>query len=80
MEAAGDHEMEDEPEIVVEAESDALADATEFADGVAFGGGNGRVGGAEEEWATDADVLETLADDAGFQCGEVSGDVGEFGH
>ena len=49
MEAAGDHEVEDEEEFVVEDEDDALADAAEGADGLAFDGGDGRDGGAEEE-------------------------------
>jgi hypothetical protein len=29
--------VEDKPKIIVEAEGDAFSDATEFADGVAFG-------------------------------------------
>ena len=36
VEAAGDHEVKDEPEAVVEFDGDAFADAAEGADGVAF--------------------------------------------
>jgi hypothetical protein len=41
VQATGDHEMQDQPEAVVRAisdtDGDALADAAEFADGLAFG-------------------------------------------
>jgi hypothetical protein len=80
VEAAGDHEMKDEPEAVVEFEDDAFADAVEFADGVVFDLFDGGLDGAEEEWAGDADVGEGLAYDAGFEGGEVGRDVGEFRH
>ena len=56
MEAAGDHEMKDEPEAVVELEDDAFADAVEGADGVVFGLFDAGLDGAEEEGAGDAEV------------------------
>src|SRR5215469_4145554 len=80
VQAAGDHEVKNQPEIVVETNGDALADPAERADGVAFGGREGLVGGAEEKGAVEADVLERLIEDAGLERGEVGGDVGEFGH
>ncbi len=72
--------MKNEPEIAVEAEGDAFADAAEFADGEAVDGGDGRLRGAEKEQAGDADAVERLVEDAWFEGGEVGGDVGEFGH
>jgi hypothetical protein len=39
VETAGDHQVEDEPDVVVHADGDALADAAELADFVAFGFG-----------------------------------------
>ncbi len=39
-----------------------------------------RVDGAEEEYARDANALERLAEDAGFEGGDVGGDVGQFRH
>jgi hypothetical protein len=56
VEAAGDHEVEDEPETVVELDGDAFADAVKLADGVAFYLFDGWLHGAEEEWAGYADV------------------------
>jgi hypothetical protein len=67
--AAGDYEVEDEPEAVVELDGDAFANAAEGCDGVAFDVFDARLDGAEEEWAGDADVVEGLAYDAGFEGG-----------
>ena len=56
VEAAGDHEMKDEPEAVVELEDDAFADAVEGADGVVFGLFDAGLDGAEEEGACYAEL------------------------
>jgi len=80
VQATGDHEVQDKPEIVVETDGDALGDAAERADGVAFGGREGLVGGAEEKGAVETDVFERLIEDAGLKGSEVGGDVGKFGH
>src|SRR5215469_8326977 len=80
VETTGDHEMEDEPDVVVEADRDTLADAAKLADSVAFDAGDRRSYRAKDECAGDADVLEGLADDALFEGGDVGGDVGQFGH
>ena len=80
VQAAGNHQMKDQPEIVVEADGDAFADATKFADGEAVDGGDGGLRGAEKKQAGDADALERLVEDARFEGGEIGGDVGEFGH
>jgi hypothetical protein len=61
-------------------DGDALADAADFADGAAFSGFDGRVGGAQDEDAVQADTFEWLAEDSGLERGDVGGDVGELGH
>ena len=63
-----------------EAEDDALADAAERADCLAFDGLDARDGGAKKEGRGDAQVFERLADHAGLEGREVGGDVGELGH
>jgi hypothetical protein len=68
--------MEDEEEAVVELEDDAFADASEGGDGVAFKVFDTWLDGAEEEGASDADVVERLTDDARGEGGEVGGDIG----
>ena len=80
VEAAGDHEVEDQPEMVIEAEGDALADAAELVDGTSFGGGERWLDGAEEERAGEADALKSTADYARFERVDVGGDVGELRH
>jgi len=65
VEAAGDHEMEDEPDAVIELEDDAFADAVQRAHGVAFYVFDARLYGAEKEGAGDAELGEGLANDAG---------------
>ena len=80
VESAGDHEVEDEPEAVVEFDGDTFADAMEGTYGVAFDVFDSRLDGAEEERAGYPDLGEGLAYDARLEGGEVGGDVGKFGH
>jgi hypothetical protein len=61
VEAAGDHEVKDQPEAVVELDGDAFADEVEGRDGAAFDFFDPWLYGAEEEWAGYADVGEGLA-------------------
>ena len=76
MEAPRDHEVQDEPEAVVEFDGDTFADAVEGCDGVAFDVFDAWLYGSEEEWAGYADVGEGLAYYAWLEGGEVGGDVG----
>jgi hypothetical protein len=76
VEAAGDHEVEDEPEAVVEFDGDAFADAVQGTDVVAFEFFDGWVDCAEQEGAGYAEVGEGLAYDAWLEGGEVGGDIG----
>jgi hypothetical protein len=80
VKAAGNNEVQDEPEVAVNSNGDAFANAAEFADDTAFGVGEWRLDGAKEERTRDSNALERLTNDAGFEGGEVGGDIGEFGH
>lgn len=80
VKAARDHQMEDEPEAVFEADTDAFAEAADLEDFLAGGGAEGRSCSAQEERADDADRFEGLAEDAGFEGFDVNSDVGKFGH
>lgn len=80
VKAAGDHEVNDKPEIAIDADSDALADAAELANGAAFDGGDGRVDCAQDEDALQTHALKSLAEDARHERSEVRGDVGQLGH
>src|SRR6202790_4030579 len=72
--------MEDEPEIVFEADADAFSQAAELDDFFARGVGERRICGAKEKRADDAHGFEGLTEDAGFEGFDVNGDVREFGH
>jgi len=80
MESAGDHQMKDQPEIVIHADRNALAYASQFADDATFRVGKRRLGGSQEESALQAYTFEGLADYSGFQCGDIGSDVGQFWH
>jgi len=80
METAGNHEMEDEPEVVFKANADAFAKAAEAQDFLAEGRGERRSGGTEQKRAGNAHGFEGLLEDAHLEGFEIDGDVGEFGH
>ena len=72
--------MQDEPEVVVQAERDALAEAAQAADVTAVRCGERRVHGAQEERAGQTHALERPIQDAPFQRLEVERDVGQLRH
>ena len=80
VKASGDHEMEDKPEAVFEADADAFAEPAELEDFFAESAGERRVRCAQEEGTDDADRFESLAKNAGFEGFDVDGDIGEFRH
>ena len=80
--------MDDEPETAVwthirsgvDPDGDALSDAAELTDRVAFDSGDRRVGGAQDEDTPQADTLELCPKNARLKRSEIRGDVGEFRH
>jgi hypothetical protein len=80
VKAAGDHEMEDQPEAVFEADADTFAEAAELEDFFAGGVGERRVCCAQEKGTDDADGFESLAKDARFEGLDVNSDVWELRH
>ncbi len=60
-EAAGNHQVQDQPKVAVEADRDAFADPPQLADSFALGGLNGRFGGSQQKRARDANPLEGFA-------------------
>ena len=75
---AGDHQVNDQEEVVVEHEHDALADAAHAADDLAVSGVERRIDGAQDERAEEPDPLEAPADDVRGQRFDVDDDVGQF--
>ncbi len=80
VQASRDHQVQHQPEVAVEAESNPLSDATELPHGAALGAGQRRLRGSQQERARHPDMLKHLADHPRFESGEVGRDVGQFGH
>ena len=80
VQAAGDHEMDHEPETAFETDGDALADAAQSPYGAPFDGGDGRVGGAQHKNTLQAHAFQRSPEDARLERGEIRGDVGQFRH
>jgi hypothetical protein len=80
VQAAGNHEMKDEPEVVFEADADAFSEAAQTQNLFADGAVERRGRGAQEKWADDANAFERLAENALLKRFDVDDDVGQFGH
>ncbi len=80
VEAAGDHEVQDQPQIAVHTDGDPFADTAQLADGASFNRGKGRIDGAQQEDRGEAHAFQRLADDARLQCRDVGGDVRQLRH
>ena len=70
MKAAGDHQVEHEPEIVVEADGDAFADAAQAGHFAALDGAERRIDSAQQERAGDAHRERRATDYAGLEGAE----------
>ena len=80
MEAAGDHQVQHQPEIAFDADGDALADAAHGNDLLALDRAQRRIDGAQQEDRAEPHPLERLAENASLDGGDVGGDVGQFRH
>ena len=80
VQAAGDHQMQNQPEIAVHADRNSLSDSAQLTHDLTFHILQRRFCGAEEEWTGDADLLDGLTENSRFECIDVCGDVGQFGH
>ena len=80
VQAAGNHQVQHQPEVAIHADGDALADAAQFADGAAFAVRERRFDGAQQKRAREPHALERLADDARFERADVGGDIRQFWH
>ena len=76
--AAGDHQVDDQEQVVGEHQHDALADAAHVADGLAVERVDRRIDGPENEGAEEVDSLEAPAGDVAGQRLDVDNDVWQF--
>ena len=80
VQAPGDHQVQDQEEIAVERDDDALAEARDPDHVAPAGVGERRVDGAEHERAGQAHALEPGPADARVERFDVDGDVGQLRH
>src|ERR1019366_3616282 len=80
MEPAGDHQVNHQPQTVVEFHRDALAGAAHTDDVVPEEGGHWRLHRTQKERTPDDRRPQAVPDDAGSQRLYIKFDVGEFGH
>jgi hypothetical protein len=72
--------MNNEPEIMVKAECDPLADTAKFTHHVALYAFDWRLDCSQDKRTAEADVLKRLTHDSRLERGDVGGDVGKFWH
>ena len=80
MQAPGDHQVNDDPQIIVQPDGDAFADPPELPHHLSLHLGDRRLRGAKNKGARDPHLLECPADDSLVERAQIGIDIGEFGH
>ena len=80
VEPPGDHEVEGEVEVALEGEDEPLAEPPDPRHRPPLGGGQRRLGGAEQERAAEPEPPDHPAAEPGLQRLGVDGEIGELGH
>src|ERR1700674_2368850 len=80
VQPAGNHQVQDQPEITFYSNRDSLADRPQFAHDAALDGCNWRLCGSQQERAREAHSFDGLIDDSWFECADVGGDIGQLWH
>ena len=80
MEPAGNHQVQDEPEIAFDSDRDTLADSPEFAHDTALSIGERWLDGSKQKRGFDSNALKRLPEDAWFECSDIGGDIRQFRH
>jgi hypothetical protein len=80
VQPAGNHQVQDQPEIAFHSNRDSLADSPQFAHDPALDGCNWRLRGPQQEGARQSHSLDGLSDDSWFECADVGGDIRKFRH
>jgi hypothetical protein len=80
VEPPGDHQVQDQPEIFLQADGKALPHAPELLHGFALDSLQGRLRRAEQEGAHNPHAFQPLVENARLQGFEVNGNVRKFRH
>jgi hypothetical protein len=76
VEPAGEHQVGDHPQVIVQSDGKALAYPPELADFLPLYIGDGRFGGSQEKRAGDSNSLQSTADDSRLERAQVRVDIG----
>ena len=80
VQAAGDHQVDHKPQLVLEADRDPFAQAAQLANFLAGDRFKRRLERAKHKGTVDPHSFEFLPDDSSFKCLDIDRDVGQFGH
>jgi hypothetical protein len=76
VQPAGNHQVKNQPKIILDANCNALAQAPQFADNVTFHDRKRRSRGSQEKGACQPYPLEWLTDNAWLECVDIGGNIG----
>ena len=80
MQSSGNHEMNHQPQVIVQTDGHAFANPPQFANLAALDIAERRYRGTKHEGASHPDSLQSSAHDSRSERRQVGTDVGEFGH
>ena len=80
MQPARDHQVQHQPDVVVEPDRDALAEPAQLAHDVTFHRGDRRIGRTQDERARQTHALELPSDNPRLEGTEIGADVRQLRH
>src|SRR5262245_27737706 len=80
MKAAGDHEMENQPNVVIESDRDAFAESPNGSHTLADACIDGRLGSSQQKRILDFDRLETRAQNSGLERLDINRNIRKLRH
>src|ERR1700722_15932155 len=80
MEAASNHQVEHEPNVILEPDTNALTHTAQSNDCLTFDRTQGRRSRSQQERTRNSHMLEMLAENAFLEGFDVDDNIGEFGH
>jgi len=80
VKTSGNHQVQNKPKVIFEADRDALSDASQISNDLPFHIMNGWRHGAEQERAREAHALEFLPEDSRLQGLKIHDDVWQLRH
>src|SRR5579864_2493102 len=80
MQTASDHQVKNQPEVVIYSNCDTFANPPQCAHASSFNTRNRRFYGTQEKGTCQPHLLDRLADNTRLKRSDISSDVGKLGH